>query len=416
MPHYLSLTIGAKRSSFRQIIINQLVMRTVLCTGRNGIRTTQVLNQEISTRLDELNARRQRWYKKLLSKRYRKRVIRYSLLVTNVVVMVVVVAFVAQSPETNTTTSPAISAQSAETSLSNPLDELSSVDVAVNVANVTRLPEATNVANLADTVSSQVNVSTGENVITAKPQIIATGLPSRHDIQTYVVQAGDTVVSIADKFNVTSDTIRWSNDIAGNEVSVGQTLYISPTNGIVYKVAAGDTIDSLVSRYQANREKFIAVNDLEGRSNLPVGQRIIIPDGKKPSATTSTYNAFAASSGGFAFGSSPIYGGYNGYDPGWCTWYAANRVAVPSNWGNANNWDEGARASGWTVSSIPRPGAVAQSNFGWAGHVGVVDAVKRVNGQYYIKYSDMNGLAGFGRVGSSGWVPAHAKYDNFIYR
>lgn len=380
--------------------------------GRNGIRTTHTLNQEITNRIDELNLRRQRWYKKLLSKKHRKKVIRYSLIALNVTVMVIVVAIVAQNPDKKTTLSSAISAQGNKETIANPLDELTSADVAVNVANATRLPEATNVANLADTVSSQVSVSTGEDVITAKPQIIATGLPSRSDIQTYIVQKGDTVASIADKFGVTSETIRWSNDLASNQVSAGQLLYISPTNGIVYEVQSGDTIDSLVSRYQANREKFIAVNDLEGGRSLPVGERIIIPDGKQPSATGVAYNGYAS---GFSFGTTAVYG-YNGYDPGWCTWYAANRVAVPSNWGNANNWDDGARASGWTVSGVPTAGAIAQSNTGWAGHVGVVDAVKVVNGQYYIKYSDMNGLAGFGRVGSSGWVPANSKYDNFIYR
>ncbi len=391
-------------------IINK--QRCGRCLHREyGIRTTQVLNQEITNRIDELNVRRQRWYKKLFSKRYRKRVVRYSLLAANVVVMLVVVTIVAQKPETNTTVSPAMSAQSAGNALSNPLDELSAADIAVHVANVTRLPEATNVANLADTVTTQVNVGSGDNIITAKPQIIATGLPSVRDIKTYVTKEGDTVTSIAAEFGVTSDTIRWSNDIAGNTVAAGQTLYISPMDGIVYVVQAGDTIDGLVGRYQSNREKFVAVNDLESRG-LPVGKRIIIPDGKKPSAVARTYSAYAS---GFAFGADAIYG-YNGYDPGWCTWYAANRVSVPTNWGNANNWANGARASGWTVSSIPRPGAIAQTSVGWAGHVGVVDAVKVVDGKYFIKYSDMNGLAGFGRVGSSGWIPAHAKYQNFIYR
>lgn len=378
--------------------------------GRIGIRTTQVLNQEITNRLDGLNARKQRWYKKLLSKRYRKRTIRYSLLAINIVVMLVVVAFVAQKPDTNTTTSLSISSQSSGDTITNPLDQLSEADIAVNVANVTRLPEATNVSNLADSVNSQVAVNTGENIITAKPQIIATGLPSRHDIKTYITQKGDTVASIASKFGITSDTVKWSNNLASNTVSAGQTLYISPIDGIVYKVESGDTIGGLVSKYQSNKEKFIAVNDLEGGGGLPVGQRIIIPDGQKPSTYTRTYNAYAY---GFAFGSGAIYG-YNGYDPGWCTWYAANRVSVPTNWGNANHWDEGARASGWTVSGTPVVGAVAQTNAGWAGHVGVVDAVSSDGTK--IKYSDMNGLAGWGRVGHSGWVTVHSKFENFIYR
>ena len=108
-----------------------------------------------------------------------------------------------------------------------------------------------------------------------------------------------------------------------------------------------------------------------------------------------------------------MYGGYNGYDYGYCTWYAAGRVPVPSNWGNANTWDNLARVSGWNVSGTPRVGAVAQTNRGYYGHVAVVEAVSPDGTM--IKYSDMNGLAGFNRVGYSGWVPI-SKFDNYIYR
>lgn len=346
----------------------------------------------------------------------RKKLVRYSLLAVNIVVLVAVIGFVTYDPGGQTAQVATKNATTTDQELSNPLDELSSADIAVNVARVTRLPEATSVTNLADTVNTQLAVASGDNVISAQPHIVATGLPSRKDIRVYTAKKGDTVAKIAANFGVTSNSVRWSNDISGNTVAVGKVLYIPPVDGIVYKVLPADTIDSIARRYSANKEKLIVINDLEGGS-LPVGERIIIPDGSPPTVSTasrSTYNAYAPSSG-LAFGDAPIYG-YNGYDYGWCTYYAASRVSVPTNWGNANSWDEGARSSGWTVSQIPVPGAIAQSNSGWAGHVAVVDAVKSVNGQYYIRYSDMNGLAGFGRVGSSGWIPANAKYDNYIYR
>ena len=324
----------------------------------------------------------------------------------------VIFAFVAQKPETTINSTPVFSAQNADEAATNPLDELSSADIAVHVARAARLPEATNVTNLADTVNAQLTLTSNDDIIASKPQIIATALPSRRDIKTYIVQKGDTVSSIAEKFGITSDTVRWSNDLASNNVRVGSTLYISPVDGIVYTVTGTDTSGGIASRYQANKEKLIVINDLES-GGLPVGQKIIIPDGVLPTANTvatSSYNAFSS---GFAFGSSPIYG-YNGYDPGWCTWYAASQVGVPSNWGNANTWDDYAPSSKWTVSSRPKVGAVAQTDAGWAGHVGVVEAVS-ADGKM-IKYSDMNGLAGFGRVGYSGWVPVHAKYETYIYR
>jgi surface antigen len=388
----------------------------VLGTWRYGIRTVQSLNQEISNKFDDVNIRRQRWYKRLFAtKRNRRRTIRYTLLVSNVALLVLAIAFVTQSPDTSRSATPALSARSEE-AIANPLDELSSADIAVHVARATRLPESTSVTNLADSVSKQLTVAASDNIVSSKPQVIATGLPSREDISIHTVKKGETVASIATNYGITSDTVRWSNDITG-EVSPGDKLTISPVDGLVYTVLASDTIDDIASRFSADKEKLIAINDLES-GGLPVGEKIIVPDGVKPdpvsSTSSSSYSAYSSGSS-LSFGNAPIYG-YNGYDPGWCTWYAASRVSVPINWGNANTWDEGARRSGWTVSSVPVVGAIAQTSVGWAGHVGVVDAVKQVNGQYFIKYSDMNGLAGFGRVGYSDWVPANSRYENFIYR
>jgi surface antigen len=215
---------------------------------------------------------------------------------------------------------------------------------------------------------------------------------------------------VAAKFGVTSDSIRWSNNLDGSELPVGRELYIPPVNGIVYLVKAGDTVDKLAREYNASKEAIESFNDAEVLG-LVVGRRIVIPDGTK---ATTEYNISAyGGSNAVSWGSTPVYG-YNGYDYGWCTWYAANKVPVPANWGNANTWDNYASGSGWTVSSVPVPGAVAQSDYGGWGHVGVVEAVS-ADGTM-IKYSDMNGLAGWGAVGYSGWVPTHSKYQKFIYR
>ena len=66
------------------------------------------------------------------------------------------------------------------------------------------------------------------------------------------------------------------------------------------------------------------------------------------------------------------------------------------------------------MSTTPKVGAIAQTDArGW-GHVGYVEAVSPDGTM--IKYSDMNGLAGFNRVGYSDWVPALSKYQRFIYR
>lgn len=349
-----------------------------------------------------------KWIRSRTTKKYRKRVIRSLLVFANLVFLVAVIGFVIKSP--NTSQSVKQSALMSNVVTASPLDRLSSSDIAVHLARMASLPESTAVVNQADMIKGQLTISSADNRIVAKPQIVSTAAKSYKDIQIYVVKPGDTLASVAERSGVTSDSIRWSNEITGNSLSVGRELYIPPVNGIVYLVKAGDTAEKLAREFNANKDAIIAFNDADVLG-LGAGRRIVIPDGTK---ITLTYNIAAYGGyGAAAWGSTPIYG-YNGYDYGWCTWYVANKIAVPANWGNANTWDNYAAASGWIVSTTPRPGAVGQTDAGGLGHVGVIEAVSPDGTM--IKYSDMNGLAGWGRVGYSDWVPIHSKFQKFIYR
>lgn len=294
----------------------------------------------------------------------------------------------------------------------NPLDQLSSADIALTIARLNNLPETTAINNQADSQAAELTMSPTTDNVVSKPQVVATALKSRSDIKAYKTVSGDTISSLAAKFGVTSDSIRWSNGLVGDAVTAGVNLTIPPVTGIVYTVKAGDTIDSLATKYKASKDQIIAYNDTE-IVGIKVGEQIIIPNGALPALAVARTYASPSVSTGFAWGgSAPVYG-YNGYDYGYCTWYVASRIAVPSNWGNANTWDNYAPQSGWTVSSVPRAGAVSQSDAGYEGHVAIVEAVSDDGSQ--IKYSDMNGLAGFGRVGYSGWVAAD-HFPHYIYR
>jgi len=333
----------------------------------------------------------------------RRRTVRYTLLGVNLLLLVGIVGFVLYGSHAASNAALA-SSQSTNSTSASPLDQLSSADIAANASLAAHLPETTAVLNSADTVKAELAVTVNNNVV-AKPQVVATTLKSRHDIQSYTTVNGDTISSIAARFNVTSDSIRWSNGLSGDTVAIGVALAIPPVNGIVYTVQANDTPQTLASKYSASADQIIAFNDAE-ISGLQVGEQIIIPNGQiqKTVYTTTSY--------GFAFGTSAIYG-FNGYDWGFCTWYVATKVTVPTNWGNANTWDNLAPLSGWTVSSTPRAGAIAQTDRGAEGHVAYVEEVSDDGSM--IKYSDMNGLAGFARIGYSGWVSA-STFPHYIYR
>jgi LysM repeat protein len=347
------------------------------------------------------------------SKRTRQRAFKYAIIAANLVIIGGVAAFVvitdqSSVPKSNLSATPAAAAGEEE-SVATPLDTLSSSDVAVNVARTVGLTEATAVNNQADSIKLTTAIAQADSAVVTKPQVLGDLQKSAADIQTYVAQQGDTVSSVAAKFGVTSESIRWSNNLTGDTLRVGTSLVIPPVNGVVYIVAAGDTPEKIAEKYQTGAAQIIAFNDAE-ITGLKPGQRIVIPNGKKPATTSSYGSSYAGGSGSFA-----ARYGFNGYDYGWCTWYVANKVNMPANWGNANTWDNSARRTeGWTVSSKPVPGAIAQTDgmSAW-GHVAYVEEVSADGSM--IKYSDMNGIARWGVVGYSGWVSART-YPNYIYR
>ena len=299
----------------------------------------------------------------------------------------------------------------------SPLDQLSSADIAVHVANLTRMPEVNAVRNQADTESAQLSISSADDKVVAKPQVVATARKSNKDIQSYTVQAGETITSIAAKFSVSSDSIRWSNGLTGDEVAAGTQIVLPPSgvNAIVYTVKSGDTPESLAELYRANKDAIIAFNDAEV-GGLKVGTRIIIPDGAKPLgravANTGIYSGNSFAWGGFA----PTYGS-NGYDYGYCTWYASVRRAqsgrpIPSNLGNASSWKILAARAGFGVGNTPAAGAVIWTPpRDYYGHVGYVDSVDP-DGTVHV--SEMN-VAGWGRVSSKTLTPAQAAGYGYIY-
>jgi murein DD-endopeptidase MepM/ murein hydrolase activator NlpD len=110
----------------------------------------------------------------------------------------------------------------------------------------------------------------------------------RDKIIEYKVQEGDTVSSIAEKFGVSTDTIRWQNSLASKDsIKVGQTLEILPITGVAHKVKKGDTVYSISKYYDTNAQGIVDfpfntfAND--ETFELAIGQVVIVPDGIKPS-------------------------------------------------------------------------------------------------------------------------------------
>ena len=109
----------------------------------------------------------------------------------------------------------------------------------------------------------------------------------RNKVMEYTVQEGDTVSTIAEKFGVSQDTIRWQNDLKSKEsIKIGQVLQILPVTGVVHKAQKGDTVYSIAKKYDSSPQ---AVVDFPYNTftndetfELAIGQTVVVPDGVKP--------------------------------------------------------------------------------------------------------------------------------------
>jgi LysM repeat protein len=114
----------------------------------------------------------------------------------------------------------------------------------------------------------------------------------RDSIIDYKVQDGDTVASIANKFGISADTIRWENNFTGDKIKVDQVLKILPVTGVAHTVAKGDTVYSIAKKYDADSQAIVDfpfntfTND--ETFELAIGQIVIVPDGVMPAGQAAT--------------------------------------------------------------------------------------------------------------------------------
>ena len=276
------------------------------------------------------------------------------------------------------------------------VDQRVAADLAASTAETAGLAVASNVSNLSISLNAKAELAQADTSVLTKPQIVQ--VSDLRGISTYVTVAGDTAQTVAQKFGVSAQTVKWANNLVGDAIAVGQTLKIPNVDGVVYTVKPGDTIDSIAQRYSTNRDRLVSYNDLE-LGGLSQGQQIVLPGGSLPENERPGYQAPRGSGGGGASQSVAAFSGNaavagNKYDYGYCTWYAYNRRAelgrpVGSFWGNASTWASYARGSGYLVNGQPAVGAVMQNSYqaGGYGHVAVVESVN-ADGSIYV--SEMN--------------------------
>ena len=167
---------------------------------------------------------------------------------------------------------------------------LASTDWGTAAPAATPAPVVTSTPAQEDVAAPQGLPNVGLGVLASaisRQAIPHTTVPTRPDysIQTYVVQADDSLFSIAAKFSRKPATILWGNPgLADNPniLSVGKQLNILPVEGALREVMPGDTLDNIAKAFHGKVDDILNFpgNDLDPTNpQLTPGQDIIIPGG-----------------------------------------------------------------------------------------------------------------------------------------
>ncbi|MFZ2153973.1 MAG: LysM peptidoglycan-binding domain-containing protein [Candidatus Moraniibacteriota bacterium] len=245
---------------------------------------------------------------------------------------------------------------------------------------------------------NQINTLEGK-IVSAPSSPVLKDPEENGGVEVYLVKEGDTVSTIAQKFNITTNTILWANDIEDvDEIKPGDKIFILPVAGLTHIVKKGETLDNIAKEYKAERANIISFNDdIPANGEVTEGQEIVIPGGQKelpaPAPTDTAgldRRSYATSTGGDPKVSGTIKldgraGTGHRFPYGYCTWYVAQKRYVP--WGgNAGTWLYNAKARGYKTGKTPAKGAILVTSESWWGHVAVVESV----GNGTITVSEMN--------------------------
>lgn len=106
---------------------------------------------------------------------------------------------------------------------------------------------------------------------------------SGRTIKNYIVEEGDTLQKIADKFDISLDTILWANNLSSNSsINPGDKLIILPVSGVLHVVSPGDTLSGLAELYSLKMDEIVEMNSLSDPGDIIAGDFLIIPGAKKP--------------------------------------------------------------------------------------------------------------------------------------
>ncbi len=145
--------------------------------------------------------------------------------------------------------------------------------------------------------------ATQESIVTYNPYensfLTNFSIKPRSNVIDHVVENGETISTIAKRYEVDANSIKWLNNLKSDNIKVGQVLKIPPMVGVVHRVVSGENIYTIAKKYKTDPQKILnfPFNDFADLDtfSLNSGQTLFVPDGvieaEKPKYTAAQLNA-----------------------------------------------------------------------------------------------------------------------------
>jgi len=116
----------------------------------------------------------------------------------------------------------------------------------------------------------------GDKIVNVIIKYFTSVVPS-NDYEDYVVKKGDSLYSLASRYDTTVDNLMSINNLGTDYLNIGQIIKVPKLRNEIYIVKKGDSLYSIAKMFETTVEEIKKINNLD-TNKLLINQKLIIPN------------------------------------------------------------------------------------------------------------------------------------------